>query len=570
MLSLVGCSTMAVVSRNDLNGKTPELSDSSGVPAVNRALKALRRGDAATARDAAQQLVLADPRSSQAHMLLAASYHLAGDAESLDLALSGYSAARQFAGSSVWPPLLAGMAALQRSRPEQAMEHFASAVLADPDQALAFEGLAAAAYATGQIELAQTAAERARQLSTDSAIGWRMATLSAAGQGDSLRVNSLLTQTPALLPAVERQWVAQRSQTLLRTAAIDQRVALASGGTQEGPQPETLTGDASGTAAPQPVSAPDQITVDVTLILVDHADTKSYGVNLLDGLQGIFGVGRAFAAASTDGGPHTTQTTITRAIRTPDITYNLNIFNGRNRSYEVIARPSLTAFLGEQSTFFVGEQIFVSVSGVNAAQVEKIDVGVALKILPNEIREDGARFRVEADRSFFSDQPIGSFAQGVATFKQNVAATADVRFGETLILSGLSESVTDGQRSRTPVLGDIPGLNVLFSQQSRLARSRSVLVLVTPSRPAAMARTATVAPAVQRLTELWDTVIERQHGLEALTERIQRSRKFTRAAAGDISVRSIGDPQVLVPLLASLSEASATPPPLPSSSNLKL
>ncbi len=527
---------MGLVSPNDRYGKTPELSASAGVLAVNRVLEALRSGDAATARDAAQQLVLADPRSSQAHLLLAASYHLAGDAESLDLALSGYSAARQFAGSSVWAPLLAGMAALQRSHPEQAMEHFASAVLADPDQALAFEGLAAAAYANGQIELAQTAAERARQLSADSAIGWRMATLSAAGQGDSLRVKSLLTQTPLLLPAIERQWVAQRSQTLLRTAAIDQEVAPASG----------------GTPAPQPVSAPNQMTVGVTLILVDHTNTKAYGVNLLDGLQGIFGVGRTFTATSTNGGPYTTLTAITRAIRIPDLTYNLNIFNRGSRSYEVIARPSLTAFTGQQSTFFIGEQIFVSVSGVNAAQLEKIDVGVALKILPSEIREDGAQFRVEVERSFFSDQPVGSFLQGLATFKQNVAATADVRFGETLILSGLSESVTDGRSSRTPVLGDIPGPDVLFSRQTRLARSRSVLVLVTPSRPTSLARTGTVALAVQRLTELWDTVIEPQHGLEALTVRIQRSRKFTRAAAGDIAVRSIRDPQVLVPLLASV------------------
>lgn len=536
LLIAVALSACSTIGSKEFNPTAPQ--------AGSRAIEALRRGDAATARDAAQLLVLADPRSAQAHLLLAASYHLAGDPASLDMAMSGYGAARQFEGSSAWAPLLAGMAALQRSQPERAMEQFASAALAEPDQHLAFEGLAAAAYASGQLDLAQAAADRARTLSADSAIGWRMATLSAAGRGDGPQVDALLIRTPALLPAAEQQWVAQRSRRLLRTFAVDQQLAQAKDAAQA---PASVPN-----SQPPAANAPNQLTVDVTLILADDRQTKAYGVNLLDGLQSIFSVGRNFTGTSVDGGPYSSTTTITRAIRIPDITYNLNIFNRGNRYYDVIARPSLTAFKGQQSTFFVGEQLSVQVSGVNSAQLEKIDVGVALKITPNEISEDGAQFKVEADRSFFSDQGLGSFAQGIATFKQSVTATADVRFGETLILSGLSESVTDGQESRTPVVGDIPGPNVLFSRKTQIKRSRSVLVLVTPSRPASFARTRAVAPAVQRLIELWDTLIERRHGLPALAERILRSPKFTRAAAGDIAVRSIRDPQVLIPLISSL------------------
>lgn len=546
MISLMGCMTMGPGHPRDRGGRTRGPSDSAGAPGVSRVLDDLRRGDAAAAREVAQDLVLGDPRSSRAHLLLAASYHLAGDPASLDLALSGYGAARQFAGERSWIPLLAGMAALSRSQPHQAMEHFASAALADPDHALAFEGLASAAWATGQIELAQTAAERARRLNAGSEIGWRIETLSAAARGDSPRLNALLTQTPGPLSSIERQWVAQRSQTLLRTSAIDQRVARVSTDIQV---PDTAEGE---TGVPPPVSAPNQMTVDVTLILIDDRQTRAVGVNLLDGLQGIFSLGRSASESQANDGPYSSLTTITRAIRTPDINYNLNIFNRGSRYYEVIARPSLTAFTGQQSRFFIGEQLNVQVSGVNSASLETINVGVALEITPNEIRQDGAQFRVVADRSFFSDQGFGTFVQGVAVFKQNVAATADVRFGETLILSGLSESVTDGQESRTPVLGDIPGPNLLFSRKTQVRRSRSVLVLVTPSLPVGFARAGDTSPAVKQLIELWDQVIEPHQGLEPLVERIRRSPKFTRAAAADVAMRELRDPSVLVPFLASM------------------
>lgn len=511
------------------------------------ALAALRRGDAAAARDAAQQMVLTDPRSAHAHLLLAASHHLTGDPGSLDMALSGYGAAERFAGQNAWVSLLAGMAATERSQHRLALEHFAKAALADPEEPLAFEGLASAAYASGRLEMAEAAAATARRLHAGSVPAWRVLTLAAAGKGDAGAARTLLAQAPRDVSDPDRQWVARRTQTLLRTAALD-RLQLAQA-EEEGQEPE-----ADEAQAPPLLNGDRrQLTVDVTMILADGRKTRAYGVNLLDGLTASYSAERNTSITSTDGGPYTGTTTITRAIGIPALNYNLNIFNRGGRYYEMVARPSLTAFEGQESTFFVGEQINVALSGVNAAQLERIDVGVTLKITPSEIRDDGAVFRIEADRSFFSDQGLGSFAQGLSTFKQSVTATADVRFGETLILSGLSESVTDGTDSRVPGLGDIPGPDLLFSRQTRIQRDRSVLVLVTPSEPAGFARGRRSQPALERLIALWDQVIEPRTGLEALVRRLERSPRFTRAAAGDVYVRPLSDPAVMGGLLAALS-----------------
>ena len=536
-------------------------------------LAALARGDAAAARSLAQQLVLADPRSAQAHLLLGAAHHLAGDPGSLDQALTGYGAARQLGGDGVWAPLLAGLAAMQRQQPGDALEHFAAAALADPDHALAFEGLAAAAYAEGRLALAEAAAQRAIGLRPSgqaaSEPAWRLATLSAAAGGHAERTQALLRRPPAGLTVAHQTWIGERTRTLLRTARLDMPLAMAgasaaakAAGDAASPAASTESATAASAAATAPPAtaadklsatlAANQITVDVTMILADDRRSKAYGVNLLDGLTSVFSAGRSASLVSANGALSSGNTTITRAISLPALNYNLNIFNHGNRYYEMLARPSLTAFQGQESTFFVGEQLALQVSGVNSAALEKLDVGVGLKINPSEIRADGATFKVEANRSFFSDQGIGSFTQGIATFKQSVSATADLRFGETLILSGLTESVTDGTGSRVPVLGDIPGPDLLFSRQTQLKRERSVLILVTPSRPLGLARGRVHTPALERLLGFWDSVLEPLAGLGALLQRIEHAPKFSRAAQADVQLPGLADSRLLGEVVAAL------------------
>jgi Tfp pilus assembly protein PilF len=513
----------------------------------SKVLDALGKGNAEHSTGLAADLVSRDPQSASAHLLLAAGYHLAGDPTSLELAGSGYNAARKFAGSDPWPNYLAGAAAFQRRNPRQALEFFAQGVMADPDNPFTLEGLAAAAYASGNLELAQAAAVRARELMPDSGPGWRVATLAAAASGDADQVATLLRNSPPALSRGQHDWVRGRSRTLLRTAQLD------------GPQPQVTTPsgddvspeDSLGpTASADPASpvgdtaqgSGNQLTVDVTVILADERETRNQGVNLLDGLEGVFGFDKSTTSVDTTGIGGTATKTITRAIRIPDITYNLNIFNRRNRYYEAVARPSLTAFVGEQSSFFVGDQLNVTISGVQVVQLERLDVGVTLRITPAEVRADGSRFRVEVERAFFSDQPTGSFREAVSTFRQSVAATADVKFGETLILSGLTESVIDGQSSRTPFLGDIPGVDLLFKNRSQLNRKRSAIILVTPSLPVTLARSVDRSAAVDQLVKLWDTLIEPGMGATPLAERIKAMRVFTRAAADDVSVRDLHDP----------------------------
>jgi hypothetical protein len=160
------------------------------------------------------------------------------------------------------------------------------------------------------------------------------------------------------------------------------------------------------------------------------------------------------------------------------------------------------------------------------------------------------------DRGFFSEQNASSFRESVSTFKQSVSATADVKFGETLILSGLTESVTDGVSSRTPVLGDIPVLDTLFSRSTKLKRTRSAIILVTPSQPGFINRTTNTSAKVERLVRLWDSVIEPRIGVESLMDKYLRGPSFSRSAAGDVQVRDLNDPALRSSLIYDVKRMS--------------
>lgn len=507
------------------------------------------------AKSLAEELVLDDPKSATSHMLLGICYHALGDAASLDLANSGYNTSSQFAGQNMWPNYLAGLVAMQKQDPRQALEHFSKAAFASPDNAYVFEGLASAAYASGYLGLAEQSANRALHLQPDSVIAWRMLALSLAAQGNAAKLKEVLNRKPSQVNEQQQDWLNTRTQNLLRTTYLDsyQKVALNGAG-------EPLSNPAENIQEAVSSSEPKQVTVDVTLILSDRRDSGRTGLNLLDGLTGSFGYSRGFTSTSDSqtGVPDNNNTSrvITRSISIPDVRYNLNIFNHSDRYYDAIARPSLTAFVGQPSRFFIGDQLNVNVAGIQSAQIEKIDVGISLKLLPDQIRMDGARFQLEVDRSFLSDTNTGTFTQAIGTFKQNLTATADVKFGETLILSGLSESVADEAESKTPLIGDIPVIKTFFSAKTTLKRARSAIVLVTPSLPNSIAKTVNYAPATKKLIELWDKVIEPTVGSEKLMKSIAQLPQFTRFAYGDTKVRGLEDEKLKKALLDHISRST--------------
>lgn len=512
-------------------GATPRTRLTATATPGEKAAAALRAGRLGEARTMLAAALRSDPTNGYLHLLNGMSYQLGEHSpQQLQLATVGYDAALRFAPGFYWTGYGAGAAALERDDPTAAAEHFAQAVLADPERPEAFVGLAVAGYYAGDLAVARLAAARALTLAPRDPLVLRTAAFVAAANGDERGVRDALGRArsiPTMHAALDDQQ--PRLQQLLRTAAVER--------------------DAPAEATPTPVvdGPGDQVMVEVTLLLSQNQRTRGTGINLLDGLQLQFGGQKTTRWDSSPGVDQSSQL-LTTALTVPQINYSLNLFNTRDDFYEVIASPSLVATVGQTSDFFIGRTLTVGVSGVNLGSLQPIDVGTSVKVTPIEVTARRARFRIETSRSFFSTPASTStFQQQLTTFKQSVGATVEVEFGRTLILSGLYEGVNVGASSKVPVLGDVPVVNTLFNSRDRTSRQDAALVLVTPRRPGSIASGGAQfrGDSLDRLLKLWQSFVEPTANFDAIVTTIERKTKYFRPLAGDLRAPAVRDPRVL-------------------------
>lgn len=239
----------------------------------------------------------------------------------------------------------------------------------------------------------------------------------------------------------------------------------------------------------------DMVMIDVTIIATEEDNNDTFGVNLLEGLRIQFGnqLGTpAFSKQTSRTSDLINPTfgsatkTLSRLIQIPEISYTLNIANAQDRRNEVLARPSLVALSGQTSSFFSGTEVVgaaVSTGQGGSVQVNK-EAGVKLSLTPEFLPDGLIKIQISAERTFLTNPNSNVlFDFRLDTSKTLVNANVAMKFGETLILSGLSERNTEVDNSGVPGLRDVPLVQYLFSRKAKRDFHKSVVILVTPRRP---------------------------------------------------------------------------------------
>ncbi|MGD9643464.1 MAG: hypothetical protein AB7V08_12075 [Elusimicrobiales bacterium] len=491
---------------------------------VREGIKAIRRGRYADAGRRFSEGLRADPVNANLHFLNSLAYHLnslSGDQAMLELAESGYAVALRFDPDNYWASFFLGHVYFAQKRYKDAQNQFSYALLYAPEQAEFLRALAVASYYSRGLDVGSWAAEKAVLLEPGQASGWRIAALMRAAQGDLkgseegfLKYRELAGKASAAGRQAEvGEWTAdylsgrlEDWKTFHRQHPEISRMAAKSvfgSGAQAEGKPldlgnqgdnydDSVQAAPAGQAAADPdaktdPNAPKMALVDVVILSTEESRSQSKGINLLAGLKATL-TGTLYSykwvSARGSGGQGGRATTVAPTFALEGLSYNLNIWNDGVNKAEVLARPSLLAVDNQTSQFYSGAVLHVQLNSNNAdGSLVDVPVGINLSVTPSFIDENTVRLKVHADRSFIEtrSEKLG-FSAFSQTAKTSVDATAIMNFGETMILSGLTENETVKSKSGVPLLQRIPLVQYFFSQRNDEETKKSVLILLAPHK----------------------------------------------------------------------------------------
>ena len=300
---------------------------------------------------------------------------------------------------------------------------------------------------------------------------------------------------------------------------------------------------------------PRMAVVDATIIRTQDTTGYKQGINLLDGLKIVLGGSweRRTESSSSDlvVGGNTRSTSIARSLGLPQggIVYSLNIFNVGDATADVIARPSLLALDRTPSVFFSGSTVSVALTGQYGGTMSDKNIGVSLSVTPTFIDDERLLLSVKGARSFIEPAQFQGFDQAVMSSNNTVSANAIMRFGETLILSGLREREYVKSKNGVPILRDVPLLQYMFSSHVDYDYAHHVMILITPRKPGTFPETDRAAAAYARTpefqreqdddigTQALGALRSRRPNLEAILAKLQLSRYRIEFRSGDLSAR---------------------------------
>ncbi|MDX2457906.1 MAG: secretin N-terminal domain-containing protein [Gammaproteobacteria bacterium] len=220
---------------------------------------------------------------------------------------------------------------------------------------------------------------------------------------------------------------------------------------------------------------PRQILIEAQILEVGLKDSESYGLDwaalLNSGGRNIdFGT----KGLSNPGSPG-----LFLDYFSSDLTLVLDALRTRER-LRTLSTPKLLALEDQEAETIIGDRlgynVTTTIDNVTTTSTEFLESGVILRVKPAVDEQGRVLLEIHPEVSTGSVSDDGIPNQKTT----EVTTTMLVESGKTVFIGGLIKRTASETREGIPVLGDIPGLGLLFSNKGIKSINTELVVLITP------------------------------------------------------------------------------------------
>lgn len=221
---------------------------------------------------------------------------------------------------------------------------------------------------------------------------------------------------------------------------------------------------------------PRQILIEAKILEIILTDNQSFGLNW----SKLFNSADASGSFGTQGLASLASPGLFAEYTNSNIDLVLNALKERNR-LRTLSTPKLLAMEGLEAETVVGTRlgfkVTTTVNQVTSESIEFLETGIILKVTPSVDRSGRILLDIhpEVSAGTVSDDGIPS-----KTTTQ-VSTRMLVPDGKTVFMGGLIRRTSNNSRESVPVLGEIPVIGNLFSNDSKNITTTEIVVLLTPT-----------------------------------------------------------------------------------------
>jgi type II secretory pathway component GspD/PulD (secretin) len=218
---------------------------------------------------------------------------------------------------------------------------------------------------------------------------------------------------------------------------------------------------------------PQQIMIEAKILEITLDENENFGIewNKVFSGDGVNRIGTSRLLERTSPG-------LIFNLVNNNVDIFLNALNNKGR-VRTLATPKLLTLENQEASTNIGDKlgyrVTTTINNVTSESIQFLETGVILRVTPSVDSDGRIALRVRPEVS------SGSLLGGIPSKKTTEVNTQLVaENGQSILIGGLIKSTSGQRRIGIPLLGDVPGIGKLFSNNEETGTSTETIVVITP------------------------------------------------------------------------------------------